>query len=277
MPPTPFTALILLALVLAVPAATASPWSKAKTSSPGPALAIGAAANGCIAGAQALPPEGDGFVSIRRERNRFYGHPHTLDLVRDLGRQAAQNGSGLVLIGDLAQPRGGLMSSSHRSHQNGMDVDVWFTFAPSAREAWRRYPEGKAPPSMVAPDGRGLSQAWGPHQRDLLKAAAEHPRTDRIFVNPAIKQRLCEAETGDRTWLRQLRPWWRHDAHFHVRLRCPGDSPDCEAQSPLPAGDGCGSDLAWWFSDEARTPSKKPSKTERPPMPAACRALLGEL
>jgi hypothetical protein len=161
MSPTPFTALVLLALTLAAPAAMASPWSKVKTSSPGPALAIGAAANGCIAGAEALPPEGEGFVSIRRERNRFYGHPDTLDLVRDLGRQVAQNGSGLVLVGDLAQPRGGLMSSSHRSHQNGMDVDLWFSFAPSAREAWRRYPEGKAPPSMVGPDGRSLAGAWG--------------------------------------------------------------------------------------------------------------------
>lgn len=273
----PSAAAAAIALLLALPALAGSPWSKVKTSSPGPALAIGAAANGCIAGALALPAEGDGYVSIRRERNRFYGHPHTLALVRDLGTETAYRTGGLMVVGDLAQPRGGLMSSSHRSHQNGMDVDIWFSFADSAREAWRTWPEDNPPPSMATPDGLGVVPQWGPRQRDLLRSAALHPRTDRIFVNPAIKQHLCTSERGDRGWLRRLRPWWGHDAHFHVRLLCPADSPACEAQAALPAGEGCGSDLAWWLSDEAKKPSKKPEKAAPAPMPAACRALLGAL
>jgi penicillin-insensitive murein endopeptidase len=267
---------LALALLAALPAAQASPWAKVKATAPGPASAIGGAANGCIAGAEALAAQGEGYVSIRRERNRYYGHPETLGLVRDLGRMLARASDGVIMVGDLAQPRGGLMSSSHRSHQNGLDVDIWFALADSARAAWQAHPEGQSPPSMVRPDGRSLSSAWGAEQRLLLKTAAEHPRTDRIFVNPAIKQALCENERGDRAWLQRLRPWRGHDAHFHVRIRCPADSRDCEPQAPLPAGDGCGAELAWWFSEEARRPAK-PSKTPPPPPPAACRALLGEL
>jgi penicillin-insensitive murein endopeptidase len=265
-----------LAVVLAMPAILgASPWSRVKATAPGPAKAIGGAANGCIAGAEVLPASGEGYVSIRRARNRYYGHPHTVTLVEELGTALARRSERLMLVGDLSQPRGGLMSSSHRSHQNGLDVDIWFRLATSPGSGDRDHPEERDPRSMVAPDGASLSQDWGNEQRFLLKTAAEHPRVDRIFVNPAIKRDLCESERGDRAWLRKLRPWWGHDAHFHVRLRCPSGSPDCEPQSPVPAGDGCGRDLAWWFTAEARSPAKKSdTPRSRPEPPAACRALL---
>ena len=63
----------------------ASPWAQVRTVAPGPPSAIGEAANGCLAGAQALPAEGKGYVQIRRERQRQFGHPQTLDFVRELG------------------------------------------------------------------------------------------------------------------------------------------------------------------------------------------------
>jgi penicillin-insensitive murein endopeptidase len=263
-------------LLLALPFAHASPWAKVKLPSSGPPSAIGGAANGCVGGAVALPAQGPGYVSIRRERNRYYGHPELVRLIKELGAAFGARTGELMMVGDLSQPRGGLMSSSHRSHQNGLDVDIWFRLAPSAESAVRDNPDGSDPPSMVAPDGLRVSSAWGPNQRFLLKTTAEDRRVDRIFVNPAIKQALCESETGNRSWLRKVRPWWGHDAHFHVRIKCPGGSFSCDPQAPVPAGDGCGKDLAWWFSDEARAPSKRPAKPHRaePIMPAACRALL---
>ncbi len=264
-----------LALVLALaPAAQASPWAEVRAVSPGPSAAIGEAANGCLAGAASLPAQGEGFVQIRRERLRHFGHPVTLAFVRDLGVDQAQRTGRYVMIGDLSQPRGGLMSSSHRSHQNGLDLDIWFQFADSPSQAQRAYPESQSPPSMVRADGLAVNGLWGREQRLLLKRAAEDGRVERIFVNPAIKQALCESETSDRHWLRKLRPWRGHDAHFHVRLKCPQDSPACEAQSPIAAGEGCGADLAWWFTEEARKPKKGGEAKPAPPMPAACRALL---
>lgn len=269
------TAMGLLLLVTLLPGTTtlANPWPGFDSPAPGPSAAIGAASNGCLAGARALPAVGRGFVSIRRERNCFYGHPVLLDFVTDLGASLARHSDRRLMVGDLAQPRGGRMASRHVSHQNGLDVDIWFTLASSATEARRETANHRDPPSMVAPDGLTLSPHWGAEQRLLLKTAAEDWRVDRILVNPAIKQALCETERGDRHWLRKVRPWYRHDAHFHVRLRCPGDSPDCQPQAPPPAGDGCDATLAWWFSDEARHPARsKPQPLA--PMPAACHKVL---
>ena len=268
---------LLLATWLTVGAtasALASPWAQVKLPSDGPPRVIGAVSNGCIAGAQSLPAEGDGYVSIRRYRNRFYGHAELFHLVADLGREQARRGPGLLMIGDLSQPRGGLMSTSHRSHQNGLDVDIWFQLAPSAAAANRDTANQPDPPSMVTADGEGLSTLWGDDQQALLKAAAEDPRVDRIFVNAAIKRGLCASE-NDRAWLRKLRPWFGHDAHFHVRLHCPADSGQCQQQAVIPAGDGCGDELDWWFSAEARQPAKKGAAPRAEPVTlAACRSLL---
>jgi penicillin-insensitive murein endopeptidase len=270
--PTAHLIALLLSACLAG-AAQASPWGQVKTPSDGPTAVIGEASNGCISGAQTLPAEGDGYVSIRRYRNRHFGHPELLRLVSDLGHTMARRSDRLVMVGDLSQPRGGLMSSSHRSHQNGLDVDIWFKLAPSAAAANRETAGQTDPPSMVAPDGEDLSPLWGEDQRALLKAAAQDPRVDRIFVNPAIKRGLCRREQ-DKAWLRRVRPWFGHDAHFHIRLKCPQDGMQCEQQAAIPAGDGCGRDLDWWFSEEARKPAKRSGPRAEPVMPAACRPLL---
>ena len=257
-------------------AALTSPWAHVETPSNGPTEVIGGVSNGCIAGAQTLPAEGDGYVSIRRYRNRFYGHAELLRLVSDLASVQARLGHGLVMVGDLSQPRGGLMSSSHRSHQNGLDVDIWFQLAPSAAAANRDTANNADPPSMLAADGEELNSLWGDDQRNLLKTAADDPMVDRIFVNPAIKRSLCGSE-GDRAWLRKLRPWFGHDAHFHVRLRCPHDNARCTQQAAIPAGDGCDNALDWWFTAEARRPAKPEApraEPAAPAVPAACRPLL---
>ena len=270
--PTAHLTALLLAACLAG-SAQASLWAQIKAPSSGPTAVIGEASNGCIAGAQSLPAEGTGYVSIRRYRNRHFGHPELLRLVSGLGRTMARRGDALVMVGDLSQPRGGLMSSSHRSHQNGLDVDIWFKLAPSAATANRDTAGPADPPSMVTPDGEDLGPLWGGDQRALLKAAAEDPKVDRIFVNPAIKRGLCRSER-DRAWLRKVRPWFGHDAHFHIRLKCPQDGTQCEQQAAIPAGDGCGRDLDWWFSAEARKPAKRSGPRAEPVMPAACRPLL---
>src|SRR6202043_3766668 len=101
-------------------------------------------------------------------------------------------------------------------------------------------------PSMVLADRSGVDpQRFGARQATLLRLAAGDARVDRIFVNPAIKRALCEQP--DHAWLHKIRPWYGHDEHFHVRLSCPADSPDCEEQRPVPAGDGCGAELASWL------------------------------
>jgi penicillin-insensitive murein endopeptidase len=101
---------------------------------------------------------------------------------------------------------------------------------------------------------------------------------DRIFVHPSVKRALCRDKARRGPWLRLLRPWWGHQDHFHVRLRCPVDSPDCASPQPLPASEGCDASLDWWFSaDATQTAAKrKPPGEEAPAMPKQCEGLLEE-
>ena len=266
----------LLGLLAAADTALAADpgWARIQTVAHGSPAAIGSTSNGCIRGASALPATGVGYVSIRRERNRYYGHPRTLRLIRHLGEAMHRRHSELIMIGDLAQPRGGRMPTSHVSHQNGLDVDVWLTLAHSPQQALLSTPEARDPPSMLADNGRDVNARFGPDQEFLIRIAAEDPSVDRLLVNPGIKNALCQRER-DAAWLHKVRPWWGHDAHMHVRLKCPKDSPYCAQQAPIPAGNGCGAELAWWFSPEAHTPRKSTAKAAPQP-PAQCRMLLSE-
>jgi penicillin-insensitive murein endopeptidase len=262
-------------LLLAAAPAQPSPWSDQTTPSPGAARAIGKPAAGCLAGAEALPFDGPGYQVIRLSRVRYFSHPETIAFIEALGRQAAAAALPPFYVGDMSLPRGGPMPNGHASHQTGVDVDIWFNLdpkpvlAPPARE--------DVPlPSMLTADGKALDPAlFGPRQVTLLRLAASDPRVDRIFVNPVIKRALCQgafgAAVGERSWLHRLRPWYGHDEHFHVRLSCPKDSPDCVAQAPVPPGDGCDASLDWWFEPHPPTP---PTTPHAPVLPAACQRLI---
>lgn len=234
---------------------------------------IGAHGLGCIAGAAALPLEGPGWQVVRVSRNRFYGHPALLEAVRALAAGARAEGLPDLWIGDLGQPRGGPMSYGHASHQSGLDVDVWLDLAPKPRlpAAARERVEVA---SLVRPDGMEVDPArWLPGHRTLIRLATELPGVDRVLVNPAIKRRLCATDRGA-AWLRRVRPWWGHDSHMHVRLRCPPGQASCRDQAPPPPGDGCDASLDWWFSEEARRPAAPRAPAPPPRLPAACAAVL---
>ena len=253
-------------------------WSTVGYPLGGPPQVIGSYAAGCIAGAVALPLAGDGYQVMRPSRNRYYGHPALVEFVERLGRRIAANG-GRLLIGDLGQPRGGPMPNGHRSHQSGLDVDVWFLQQPRDRLLSRADTERIDMPSMIRPSEGALDDSrWSPRYRDALKRAASAPEVERIFVNPIIKQALCGSET-DRRWLEKIRPWWGHDAHFHVRLACPPGDDQCKPQKPFPPGDGCDVDLARWVREIVQaTLSPKPYRRPEPPsadrLPVACTAVL---
>ena len=166
----------------------------------------------------------------------------------------------------------GTAPSGHASHQIGLDVDIWFWLLPNGHPLPAAERETVSALSMVMSDGRTLdSSQWSPQQAQLLRVAAEVEAVERIFVNPAIKQALCRQFPGA-PWLHKLRPWWGHDDHFHVRLRCPAGDAECQVQEPIPPGDGCGADLAWWFTEEARKP--QPRTSVKTPLPMACDAIL---
>jgi penicillin-insensitive murein endopeptidase len=250
---------------------SAATWARLRQPAAGPARAIGGYSAGCIQGAVPLPLVGAGFRVAKPERNRVFGHPLLVGLLRELGARLVRLNLGTLAVGDLSQARGGPAPTGHASHQTGLDVDIWFA-APVAGSAVSMVDSARSQPSSH----------WTAAMAHTLELTATDARVDRIFVNPVLKRALCASPAAagrQRDWLRKVRPWWGHADHFHVRLACPADSPGCVAQSPLPAGDGCDT-LDWWFNpraQEERTQGHQSYSSKvgaSPPLPLECRTLV---
>ena len=247
-----------------------------------PTRVIGFYAKGCIAGAEGLPINGDTWQVMRLSRNRYWGHPDLVALVERLAAKAHKEAHWPgILVGDMSQPRGGPMLTGHASHQVGLDADIWLTPMPKQKLS-RNEREEMSAVMMVREDRRDIDpHAWTPTHLAVIRAAAQEPAVERIFVNAAIKKALCREARGDRSWLSKVRPMWGHDYHFHIRIKCPPDSNECESQAAPKDSEGCAAaDLAWWFKESVLHPKppKVPPKP-KPPMtlaqlPAACRQVL---
>ena len=238
---------------------------------------VGFYSKGCLAGGEELPVNGPNWQVMRLSRNRNWGHPALIAFLTRFAPAAAEaSGWPGILIGDMSQPRGGPMLTGHASHQIGLDVDIWLTPMP-ARELSRAEREEMSATNMVREDGLDVIPGlWTPSHLAVVRAAAQDPAVQRIFVNAAIKRAMCRVAAGE-PWMRKVRPYYSHNYHFHVRLFCPRGAESCRDQDPTPTGDGCDASLAWWFSDEVLHP--KPSNKTWPPMtmsalPSECRAVL---
>jgi penicillin-insensitive murein endopeptidase len=254
-----------------------------KLPSNGKPKAIGYYPRGCLQGAVELPINGPTWQVMRLSRNRNWGHPSLVRFLERFAPRAAKaTGWPGILVGDMGQPRGGPLPSDHKSHQTGLDVDIWFMPMPDRRLSRKELEETSAF-SLVAKDKLHLNpKTWTPAEAAFVKAAAEQPEVQRVLVNAVIKKELCRLEGKHHYgWMAKVRPWYGHADHIHVRLKCPADSPHCRHQAPVPGGDGCGKkELAFWFSDRVLhpKPSKKPSKPAKQIMladlPAACKQVL---
>jgi len=244
------------------------------------ARAIGFYSSGCLAGAVALPINGPTWQVMRLSRNRNWGHPDLVAFLERLAEKAKKVGWNGLLVGDMSQPRGGPMLSGHASHQVGLDADIWLTPMPD-RTLSREEREFMSAVNMVREDRLDVDpNVWTHERTELIRAAARDAEVERIFVNAAIKKALCREAGPDRDWLAKVRPWWGHDYHFHVRIYCPVDSPQCKPQPPPEPGDGCGHELDYWFKESTLHPIPPlfPPKPKPPltlaGLPAACRGVV---
>jgi penicillin-insensitive murein endopeptidase len=240
---------------------------------PGPLRIIGTPTNGCIAGAVELPDRGPNFSRIRMSRSEFWGAPLTIERIEMLALRAQQAGLPPLYINDISHPRGGRFPG-HAGHEQGLEADIWLDVnpKPALTDAER---DALEIPSLVMPDGFSVNKSlWRPEHVKLIQLAATLPDIERIFVNPAIKQALCDTVTGDRRWLHVVRPWYGHASHMHLRFACPADQPECVTMPAIPAGDGCDATLQWWFDQLAHPAPPATTHATPPPIPAACRQIL---
>lgn len=253
-------ALSVAAIVAALPAA-ADPLAKdVFGSTPGPTggnpASVGFYSKGCVSGAVALPETGPSWQAMRLSRNRNWGHPEMINFLMGLSGAAQQAGWNGLYIGDISQPRGGPMVSGHASHQMGLDADIWM-LPPASLRLTAAQRESLSSVSVVNRAGTALTNNWNPGHMSIIRAAASDRRVERILVDPVVKVAMCQMETGNRDWLRKVRPINNHDYHFHVRLACPAGSV-CQKQDPPPAGDGC-AEAAQWIENRINPPKTKPA------------------
>jgi murein endopeptidase len=101
-----------------------------------------------------------------------------------------------VAIGDLSRPKGGIFDErfggkGHASHQNGLDVDIYYPRVDREERAPRKPAE--------------VDRARGQRLVNLFVAAG----AKKVFVGPRLGLR------GPRRIVQSL---WNHDDHMHVRI-----------------------------------------------------------
>ncbi len=224
--------------------------------------AVGWYAKGCLAGGVHLAGAGPDWQTMRPSRNRAWGHPKLIRLLKRLADDAKKkDGWPGLLIGDIAQPRGGPMLTGHASHQVGLDADIWLTPMPN-RILTVKERENIEATSMLDKTSLAVDpKVFTSKQVALIKRAASYPAVERIFVHPAIKKALCKAAGKDRKWLAKVRPLWGHYYHFHVRISCPNSG--CRHQPPVSGDDGCGKEVDNWLKSIARSLKNQPKPGEK--------------
>lgn len=275
---------IITLLLLAIPFASLpslaadalTPWQRVKGPVKATPHSVGEINNGCLIGGQALPLLNSSYQVLREDKLRYFGHPNLINFIQRITTKTQNEKLGIVLVGDMAMPAGGRFTTGHRSHQNGLDVDIWLRLI---NTRWTNE-QLKQPVAIDLVNNNGkqvIEKRWSANIARLIKLSAQDSSVARIFVHPAIKLKLCETAGNDRQWLRKIRPWFGHRSHMHVRLNCPSDSKECIAQTAPPIGDGCGSELMSWFKDKQPLPTVKSKENELPPLPTTCQQLVDNL
>ena len=230
--------------------------------------AIGSYAKGCLDGAKQLPFNGPYWQVLHPNRKRNWGHPETIELIKRVSKAANSIGWTGLYIGDISQARGGPMPYGHKSHQMGLDVDIWLT-QPKRMGLTQDELKTVKPLSVRSPDKRKTNKNWTKKHMEILKTVALDAAVDRVFITAPAKILMCQQTKGDRSWLQKIRPIGGHHQHFHIRLKCPPSSSLCVPQKPsIPnisqSEDGCDHTLKWWVTT-ALEPYKKPLKPQKKP------------
>jgi murein endopeptidase len=191
--------ILLLALLLpepdAQPRVVAQPRVQWRDS-----VSLGSPDAGTLVRGVRFPAEGAHFFTwdpiLHRSPDRpwrRYGNDRLVRVVLRVLRQyaAAHPGAPRLGIGDLSRPHGGPFGPKHVSHQNGLDVDVYYP----------RLDRRERPPVRASQIDHGLAQ-------DLVNRFVRAGAI-RIFVGP--NTRLGGPPSIVRTLV-------LHDNHMHVRI-----------------------------------------------------------
>ncbi len=255
-----FKSLLFITLVIASSCQRFRPWPGqailAPRSNPteGVSQAIGYYSSGCLKGGKTFNGRERGLIISQTRKGRFWGHSQLIDLLTEVGEFSHKVLKKAVVIGDLSLSRGGPTVGGHSSHQNGLDVDIWFDMAAEGPRSFVLLQTEEM--KSILKDGV-MGKGFAKPQQMLLSLLSQDKRVQRIFVHPLIKKKLCSDKMlFNEESLRKIRPWYGHDDHLHLRLNCPEGDKSCRKQPDPPVGDGC-DQLEWWFTEEAQAEQAK--------------------
>jgi murein endopeptidase len=203
---------LCLILLTAAACGFASPFSADLRFAPAPqhairwrdSRALGSPAGGSLVRGVRLPPGSSTFFTwdplLHRRPDRAWRRWGTDDLVRVVrgvasGYAARHPDAPRIGVGDLSRPQGGWFGPRHVSHQNGLDVDIYYP----------RLDRRERPPTTVAQIDLPLAQS-------LVDLAVRAGAT-RIFVGP---------NTGLHGPPAIVQVLEGHDNHLHLRIACCG-------------------------------------------------------
>src|SRR5204863_6001590 len=123
----------------------------------------------------ALPVNGPSWQVMRLSRNRNWGHPELVKFLERFTVKLPKIGWPGLLVGDMAQARGGPMLTGHASHQVGLAADIWLTPMPN-RELTRAEREEMSAVDMGRADKRDVDlSVYTPAPTSLMRATAVEP------------------------------------------------------------------------------------------------------
>lgn len=195
---------------------------------------LGGPRSGRLRGGVQLPPDRGYYL---RRPYRAWGATHTVFYIRGAIARVKRKFPSIhrLAIGDLSAKHGGKIYP-HVSHQSGRDVDLGLYF----KRKPKYYPMSfiKAHPSTLHFDA-----TW-----ELLRALIDtvnkpggvqriymNYNVQRMFYSWARKQGVSNAELqrvfqyprGRYSQHGVVRHWRGHDAHIHVRFKCPAGDDGC--------------------------------------------------
>ena len=172
----------------------------------------------------------DRIVIANSSTKNYYGTQEMMDVLEALGTKTYTHDQNKIYISRISDKDGGLLPPS-KSHQNGMDTDIGYPTV-----------QGKVGFPIVASNGAlrksDFSTAKTLETFKYLMTQSVSP-VDRLFVDQSIINALCReaknagkfrgSEKATYTKLFEIMQHVEgHGNHYHMRLRCTSNQPDCQ-------------------------------------------------
>jgi hypothetical protein len=168
------------------------------------ARSVGSPSAGYLVAGTQLPLYGPNWVTwnpvedhVPNEPERLYGNEHTIRKILSVakGYRLAHPDAPPIVVGDISRQGGGPMTDEHVSHQNGLDVDIYY-------------------PRL---DG----ELTAPTTHDQIDFRLAQALLDR-FVAAGAQMVFVGYSTGLRGPAGVVIPYAYHENHMHVRFPPPG-------------------------------------------------------